>query len=239
MASSCATHAECSSVPERYCVALAQSSSGTCRPCEECSQWSDAIDGVCPSSCASASVGSSPTTTDVGIFNAYGYWSRVRDENSTAIERGCVASAVEATGVTSGARKGRKGGCAPVFTKKDVSRWCDLDYLTLVYPFNGCIATTANNYCGVGDNSICLANSYYDCCPLEKGVLAGVCIAVGVISIIIAILFCRSCYTRKLIKRMDTWRDPEVAAAAQRAAMKNPRLSMRIRGIAPAPLPQV
>ncbi|OUS49643.1 hypothetical protein BE221DRAFT_188963 [Ostreococcus tauri] len=237
MSYSCANHAGCSSVSGRYCAAVVNSTNGSCRQCEECAQWSDAIDSVCPSSCASANVGSNSSTTAEELYNAYGYWSRVRDEGRDVIADGCLKSAEEATRVTSGALKGRKGGCAPVFTKKAVSRWCQLDELTLRYPFNSCIATASNDYCGVGEKAVCVANSYYDCCPLQKGVVAGVSIAVGIVLIIVNVLICRSCYTRKLIKRMDVWSDPAVKQAAMRASMKHPKLSMRIRGAAPAPAP--
>ena len=135
----------------RYCAAVVNSTTGTCRQCEECAHWSDAIDSVCPSSCASANVGSNSSTTAEELYNAYGYWSRVRDEGRDVIAVGCLKSAEEATRVTSGALKGRKGGCAPVFTKKAVSRWCQFDELTLRYPFNSCIATASNDYCGVGE----------------------------------------------------------------------------------------
>jgi hypothetical protein len=68
-------------------------------------------------------------------------------------------------------------------------------------------------------------------------VVAGVSIAVGVALCIIQWAIYRSCYTRKLIKRMDTWKDPAVVEAAQKAALKHPKLSVRLRGSEPAPAP--
>ena len=48
--------------------------------CSECAAWADAIDGVCPTACGSAT-----TPTGVGasspadFYNAFGYWSRVKN----------------------------------------------------------------------------------------------------------------------------------------------------------------
>ena len=67
--------------------------------------------------------------------------------------------------------------------------------------------------------------------------VAGVAIADGVALCIIQRAIYRASYTKKLIKRIGTWSDPAIVAAAQKAALKHPKLSMRIRGSVPAPAP--
>ena len=115
----------------------------------------------------------------------------------------CLNTATEAMRTTSSYKKGRNSGCAPVFTKADTAnRWCDVEQLTLRFPFQQCIASASNNYCGIAGKSVCIADKYYDCCPLQKDVVAGVAIAVGVALCIIQWAIYRSCYTRKLIKRI-------------------------------------
>jgi len=238
--SNCTAHAACTSSSAQYCASVANwGATGMCRACSECAAWADAIDGVCPTACGSAS-----PSTGVGasspaeFYNAFGYWNRVKNEGSSVISTACVNTAAEAMRTTSSYKKGRNSGCAPVFTKADTAnRWCDVEELTLRYPFQQCIATASNNYCGIAGKSVCIADKYYDCCPLQKDVVAGVAIAVGVALCIIQWAIYRSCYTRKLIKRMDTWSDPAIVAAAHKAALKHPKLSMRIRGSAPAPAP--
>lgn len=227
----CSSHAACVALnATTYCASISDGS-GRCRPCAECALFADAIDGACPTGCAGVNGGTGTGAANGDeLFNAYAYWRRVRDVGfgSGASAPGCESAAIEATKTTTGAKKGRTS-CAPVFTKKANGAWCDMTTLTSTFPYKSCIASSANGYCGVGEPSVCVRDGYFDCCPTKPGAIAGVSVAVGVVLLVLQYFIYRSCYTRKLIKREDDWKDPRLQEAAEKAAERHPKLAERIR----------
>jgi hypothetical protein len=235
----CTTPTNCDS--DEYCAQVTNGS-GRCRPCAECVLFADAYQGqACPAACLGSTNSSETGAASADeFFDAFSYWQRVRDEGFDADEvdalAGCVDAANEATMTTTGSKKGQ-GGCAPVFTRKAEGKWCDMGELTLRYPYNSCAATASNDYCGVKSPEICIAGKYFECCPTRPGAIVGVSVTVGLAAIALQYYIYKRCYTRKLIKRVGTWKHADIEAAAQRAVERNPRMSMRIhrnKVVAPA-----
>ena len=223
----CTEHSTCAGTTE-YCASVSGDTSGRCRPCEECAQFSDGITGNCPAVCGSDSSSDGEQFTAEQFFNAYTYWKRVKDEGFSVTNKGCESSANAATSSTSGSLKGRTEDCAPVFTKKDGDKWCDVEDLTLTHPFRSCIANEANDYCGIDSSSVCIADGYFDCCPIEKGPVAGVALTIILILIALQYLMCKTCHRRKLIAGADTWTNPKLVRDATIVMEKNPKLTQKI-----------
>ena len=223
----CTEHSTCAGTTE-YCASVSGDTSGRCRPCEECAQFSDGITGNCPAVCGSDSSSDGEQFTAEQFFNAYTYWKRVKDEGFSVTNKGCESSANAATSSTSGSLKGRTEDCAPVFTKKDGDKWCDVEDLTLTHPFRSCIANEANDYCGIDSSSVCIADGYFDCCPIEKGPVAGVALTIILILIALQYLMCKTCHRRKLIAGADTWTNPKLVRDATIVIEKNPKLTQKI-----------
>ena len=62
----CTEHSTCAGTTE-YCASVSGDTSGRCRPCEECAQFSDGITGNCPAICS----GNGEQFTADQFFNAY------------------------------------------------------------------------------------------------------------------------------------------------------------------------
>ena len=230
----CSDHSACAD-SNKYCAAVSDGS-GRCRPCEECAMFADGVTGSCPAICT----GDLPTTeadsssssyTAEEFFNAYTYWNRVKDEGfeeGVVSNNGCESSAIAATTSTSGSLKGRTGKCVPSFTKKDEDKWCSMETLTQTHPFRSCIASEANDYCGVGASSVCISDSYFDCCPIEEGPIAGVAITVILVLIALQYFLCKACHRRKLIAGADTWENPKLKRDATMVMEKHPKLTEKV-----------
>ena len=225
----CSDHSACAD-SNKYC-ASATDGSGRCRPCEECATFADGITGKCPAICNSSSDvpdADSSSYTSEEFFNAYTYWNRVKDEGFEVSNKGCESSAIAATTSTSGSLKGRTGKCVPSFTKKDEDKWCSMETLTQTHPFRSCIASEANDYCGVGASSVCISDSYFDCCPIEEGPIAGVAITVILVLIALQYFLCKACHRRKLIAGADTWENPKLKRDATMVIEKHPKLTEKV-----------
>ena len=225
----CSDHSACAD-SNKYC-ASATDGSGRCRPCEECATFADGITGNCPAICNSSSDvpdADSSSYTSEEFFNAYTYWNIVKDEGFEVSNKGCESSAIAATTSTSGSLKGRTGKCIPSFTKKDEDKWCSVETLTQTHPFRSCIASEANDYCGVGASSVCISDSYFDCCPIEEGPIAGVAITVILVFIALQYFLCKVCHRRKLIAGADTWENPKLKRDATMVMEKHPKLMEKV-----------
>ena len=158
----CTEHSTCAGTTE-YCASVSGDTSGRCRPCDECAQFSDGITGNCPALCGNDS------SSDGDQFT-----------------------------------------------------------VTLTHPFRSCIANEANDYCGIDSSSVCIADGYFDCCPIEKGPVAGVALTIILILIALQYLMCKTCHRRKLIAGADTWTNPKLVRDATIVMDKNPKLTQKI-----------
>jgi len=198
---SCATHGACASRsgPGTYCARGANGATA-CAACWECETFADAYDGACPATCDG--VTSSAGTTFV---DNYAYWNRVQSAPiewsgvANATTRGCRACANARTSTHDGAKTWTScGRAAGTMTRKNVDRWCDVANVTAALPYDGsCVASPENGLCGAPGPHICIATSFFDCCPTRPGVLAGVITAGAVF--ILGLLACiyRCTYRRR------------------------------------------
>ena len=197
--SRCDTYADCTDA-SKYCAALLGSPRGICRPCLECAQNGDANEGECPERCDAYS----PilTNSSVGVFSGdFTYWQHVSasaPSHGDALPKGCVASA-DANSNAFGSTKWYTK-CSTALVRRDGDRFCDISALTRAEPFYQCIASSHTNYCGTNSPNFCLATSYFDCCPVRPGPLAGACIgtAVGILMIVYFII--RVVYRKRMNK---------------------------------------
>jgi hypothetical protein len=214
--SRCDTYADCTDA-SKYCAALLGSPRGICRPCLECAQNGDANEGECPERCDAYS----PilTNSSVGVFAGdFTYWQHVSSSApSHALPKGCVASA-DANSNAFGSTKWYTK-CSTALVRRDGNRFCDISALTRVEPFYQCIASSHTNYCGTNTPSFCLATSYFDCCPVRPGPLAGACVgtAVGILMIVYYII--RVVY-RKRVNKFRATNQVVVAANKFKRALR-------------------
>ena len=196
---SCSTNDDCATqTVDSYCAALANSTSmGTCRPCADCSLFSDAVELVCPERCDDESASANVTASV--FFGEFPYWSNVyASASSDLIPKGCLSSASARTR-SAGKAKFRPRGCLPL-THPPADKWCDSSKLTRVYPFASCIASEATNYCGTGVKEFCIETTYWKCCAGEAGAIAGVITGISVFIIVVGFVLISHCYKRKVMK---------------------------------------
>ena len=201
--SPCDTYADCADAT-KYCAALLGSSQGLCRPCVECAQNGDANEGPCPPRCDAHSP--ALTNSSVSVFSGdFTYWQHVytvAPSHGDALPRGCVASADAQTNAFGSTKWYTK--CVTKLVRRDEDRFCDATALTRVEPFYQCIASSHTNYCGTNTASFCLAKSYFDCCPVRAGPLAGAVIGTAVGILAIAYFIIRAVYRKRVSKFRST-----------------------------------
>ena len=168
-------------------------------PVRRTATFADGITGNCPADLQllerRADADSSSYTSEE-FFNAYTYWNIVKDEGFEVSNKGCESSAIAATTSTSGSLKGRTVKASSLL-KKDEDKWCSVETLTQTHPFRSCIASEANDYCGVGASSVCISDSYFDCCPIEKVRLQAPRITVILVFIASAVFLVQSVSLKK------------------------------------------
>ena len=180
---------------------------GACWGCEACTKFGDEISWSCPERCDASSAGQN--VTEATFLADFDYWNSVLELaglRAGVVSSGCERSARALTTLRAPKKMSGRGRCSSSrgYTARDESRWCDATALTRVEPFYQCIASSHTNYCGTNTASFCLAKSYFDCCPVRAGPLAGAVIGTAVGILAIAYFIIHAVYRKRVSKFRST-----------------------------------